>query len=347
MLRKIILIAVCLVLFSPLPAIPPDLAINPFSYPPHRIIRTCCAFGADLKIFLIPGLKFNDITSIERIGSHKYLGDREEGNGIIYTRNGGFIDMGHLRDQADWTAYIYSQLLLSKKNGEIVLQLGREGGLKTLKINVPPDFSQRDAVLLAGKIAYDLSVWHEIATWFGCSSVPFVPERYSSFSIEDPYSNLLGVTLGMEAIKSDLPFDTAMSLLVKEKLKKLGVVNDVNETYLALEAVRNIWWTRDRKLPSSKVLMIRQLDVYSCQTPWLVPGWEHDKTVSSELEVPKTTNDGKSLEDFYILGFRLNFKFPVKEIFASRNSRIITQADFGILLDRIAMDLSGSKYQLR
>ncbi|MDP3432015.1 MAG: DUF4056 domain-containing protein [Bacteroidota bacterium] len=49
--------------------------------------------------------------------------------------------------------------------------------------------TDNDLVNLAGKIAYDLSVWHEIATWFGASTIPFVPERYSSFSVEDVYSN--------------------------------------------------------------------------------------------------------------------------------------------------------------
>jgi hypothetical protein len=255
--------------------------------------------------------------------------------------------LGHLRDYADWTAYIYSQVLLSKKNGKVVIQLGREGGMKTLNLHVPSELSENDAVLLAGRIAYDLSIWHEIASWFGCSAVPLLTERFSSFSVEDPYSNLLGVTLGMKAIKSDLPFDKAMSLLIKETLTTLGSVSDENETYLAMEAVRNVWWTRDKPLPSAKILITRQLDVYSCLTPWLVPGWEVDKTVSSELEVPKTTANGRSLEDFYELDLRLNSKFPVKEMFASRNSHLITQADFGILLDRVAKDLTNSRYRLQ
>jgi len=94
-------------------------------------------------------------------------------------------------------------------------------------------------------------------------------------------------------------------------------------------------------------LIERQLDVYSCQKPWLVPGWENDKSVTAELEVPKTTSDGRSFEDFYELDFRLNSKFPVKEIFASRNKRVVTQADFGILIDRVAKDLSESRYHLQ
>ncbi len=332
---------------TPLSAIPPDLSAKPLSYPPHRVIRTCCAFGSDLKILLVPGIRFNNLTSLEKIGPHKYLGSPGEGNGLIYSRNGGFIDMGHLRDQADWTAYIYSQVLLSKKNGEVDLNLGREGGLKTLKLRVPENMDQSDAVLLAGRIAYDLSVWHEIATWFGSSSVPLVSERFSSFSIEDPYSNLLGVTIGMKAIKSDLPFDKAMTDLIHETLMSLGAVLNENETYMALEAVRNIWWSRDKPLPSNKITLTRQLDVYSCQTPWLVPGWEYDKSVFSELEVPKVTRDGRSLEKFYVLDFKLNSKFPVKKIFSSRSKRLVTQDDFSTLINHVAEDLSNSKSHIQ
>ena len=159
---------------------------------PHRIIRTCCSFGTEMQLFAIPGIKLTETTSIEKIGTHHYLGDPSEENGIIYSRRGGFIDMAHLRDQSDWTAYLYSQMLENKKSGSLSMLLGREGGEKNLNVDISA-LSNLDMIHLAGKIAYDLSVWHEIATWFGASTIPFVPERYSSFSIEDPYSNLLGV----------------------------------------------------------------------------------------------------------------------------------------------------------
>lgn len=334
-------------IIAPLKATPPDLSTKPLSNPPHRIIRTCCAFGSDLRLWIIPGLKYSDITSVENLGPHHYLGNSNEGNGILYSRRGGFIDMGHLRDQADWTAYLYSQILVSQHKGEVILNLGHEGGLKTIKLHVPADLDESDAALLAAKIAYNLAIWHEIATWFGSSSVPFIPERYSSFSIEDTYSNLLGATLGMKAIKSELPYEKAMSSLIRQTLDTLEVVTNGNETYMAMEAVRNVWWTRDKHLPSGKMLIERQLDVYSCQVPWLVPGWGDGKAVPSDLEVPQMTKNGRSLEDFYELDLKLNFKFPFKSIFASRTSRVITQADFGTLLKRVAKDLTDSGYQFR
>ena len=42
---------------------------------------------------------------------------------------------------------------------------------------------------------YQLSLWHEIATWYGWASFEAFPERASAFSPEDLYSNLLGAKL--------------------------------------------------------------------------------------------------------------------------------------------------------
>jgi len=321
----------------------PDLSSRARSFPPHRVTRTCCAFGSDLKLSIIPILKYSDITSVDQLGPHHYLGDPGEGNGIIYTLRGGFVDMGHLRDQADWTAYLYSRILLSKNTGYISIHLGREGGSRILNLNVPAELSRDDAVRLAGRVAYDLSVWHEIATWYGSSSIPLMPERYSSFSIEDPYSNLLGITLGMAAIKSSLPYEEAMDKLIETYLEMLGAVSSDNETYMAMEAVRNIWWTRIKHLPSRNILIERQLGVYSCLEPWLVPGWAGEKITSYDLVVPEKTSDGQSFNNFYELDFKLNYKFPLNKIFASRTDRRVTQADFEQLINHIAKDLEVGK----
>lgn len=329
-----------------LKATPPDLNVKSLLNPPNRIIRTCCAFGSDLKLWILPGVKFTEITCIQNMGPHKYLGSSKEGNGIVYTTRGGFIDLGHLRDQADWTAYLYSQIVLSQGKGEIELQLGREGGLKKLKLNVPHDLDPSDAMLLAGRIAYDLSVWHEIATWFGCSTIPFVPERYSSFSIEDPYSNLLGVTLGMKAIKNIMPYEEAMTFLLRQTLDSMGVVANIDETFNAMESVRNIWWSRDKALPSKKILIERQLNVYAPQVPWLIPDWNNLNAKPYELEVPEVTHDGRLLDNFYQLGFRLNGKFNKKEIFSTRK-KYITQNDFEVLLASIEKQLDKSGFFYR
>lgn len=307
---------------------------------PGRVIRTCCSFGSEVQFFAIPGIKLTEITSLEKIGAHHYLGDTSEGNGIIYTRRGGFIDMGHLRDQIDWMSYIYNQMRQSRKEGSLSLELGYEGGGKILNVNLSNELSDSDLILLSGKIAYDLSVWHEIATWFGASTIPFIPERYSSFSIEDAYSNLLGVTIGIKAIESDLPYEEAVTKLIAQTLGDLSAVTDESETFMAMDAVRNIWWTREKRLPSGKILLQRQLNVYPCLRPWLVPGWAMPSQSPVELNVPQFTENGNLLTNYYTLEFKLNHKFPFRKMFPERKERLITQNDFDSLLVQIASELT-------
>ena len=330
-----------------LQAKPPVFHANQPDTRPHRIIRVCCAFGSELKVIGVPLFKLTEITGLDRIGAHHYLGNSSEENGIIYTRRGGFIDMGHLRDQIDWTAYLYVQLLGCKTNDDLRLVLGHEGGEKILNVHLSSALTDIDRMNLAGKIAYELSIWHEIATWFGATTIPFVPEKYSSFSIEDAYSNLLGVTLGIKALQSELPYEEAVTKLIGETLKNLDAVLNEQETYLAMEDVRNKWWTRDKRLPSSKITLQRQLHVFPCLDPWLVPGWANNNDEPNELKVPEYTAKGESLNDFYQLDFKLNYKFPFRKMFPDRKERMISQTDFDRVLAQIATELTKEKSQFR
>ena len=316
----------------------PLLSEKQLNSPPPRIIRTCCSFGSEVSVMGIPGLKISDITSVADLGPHQYLGSEQEGNGIIYTRNGGFIDMGHLRDQADWTAYLFAHIMKNKENGLAIQRLGYEGGAKTLTILAPENMKAKDVMKLAGKIAYDLSVWHEIATWFGASYIPLLPERFSSFSVEDAYSNLLGVHLGIKALQSELPYEEAMTKLIYETLEELDAVGSVQETHDAMESVHNIWWTREKSLPSKKILLYRQLDIYPEVNPLTVPDEKYNTPLPA-LAVPLYTSDEKPLNQFYHLEFKVNIRFPYRALFPMRKGRWVTPDDFGILIDRVGKEL--------
>jgi Protein of unknown function (DUF4056) len=317
----------------------PKLTEKQLNSPPPRIIRTCCSFGSEVSVLGIPGLKISDITSVSALGPHQYLGNEEEGNGIIYTRRGGFIDMGHLRDQADWTAYLYAYIMLHKERGLAIRKLGYEGGTKNLTVLAPTTMCAEDVMLLAGKIAYDLSVWHEIATWFGASYIPLLPERFSSFSVEDAYSNLLGVHLGIAALQSDLPYEEAMTKLIYETLESLDAVSSQQDTHDAMEAVHNIWWTRNKSLPSKNILLYRQLDIYPQVSPLLVPGWECDSKVPP-LAVPLYTSEQVALNEYYHLEFKLNIRFPYRALFPIRKGRWVTSDDFVLLIEQVGIELA-------
>ncbi len=321
-------------------ALPPELSKRKLSNPPPRIIRTCCAFGYDLQMSGIPFVRFEDASNYADLGPHAYLGNRAEGNGIIYTKKGGFIDTGHLRDQADWTAYLYLHIIQSRGFGTVDMKLGKEGGKKSLSFDVPVDLSKQDAAIIAGRIAYDIATWHEIGTWYGTSTVPLMRERYSSFSFEDAYSNLLGVRLGMAALEHEYPYEDAMTILLEEAMDELEPVETEQQTLDAMEAVHNKWWTRVVKLPSRHVLLRHEVHLYQDQTPWLIESL-HDEALEPKIvELPKTLSDGKrSPTDFYEFKVETSNIIPVQNFFPDRKENMITDDDFPIMLEIIEEEL--------
>lgn len=334
---KSILVSVIILASLSLKAKSPELSDDELKSAPPKIIRTCCSFGYEVKLIGLPFVKFTDITSVDLLGKHQYLGNDAEMNGIVYTQFGGFIDVAHARDIADWTAYLYKLIKKTQreKNLFFEMKLGNEGGNKKLKLRIPENFTDDDAIKLAGKIAYDISVWHEIATWYGNSYLPLIKERYSAFSVEDAYSNLLGAHIGMEAIKSDLPYNDAVTKIINQKLVELKPVKTKEDTENAMNVVKDIWWTDKEYLPSGKVLIKREFRVYADSLyPRLIPS---EETIASKgLPIFTQTNSGKELNDFYDFCIKLNLKFPYRRIFADLEqdnhsedeNRTITQRDF-------------------
>jgi len=282
------------------------------------------------------------LTGVNELGTHHYLGSKSENNGILYTKRGGFIDFGHLRDIIDWTAFLYNTEKKSQVEGQISLHLGFEAGVKSLVMKIPATEKEEDLLTLAGRMAYDLSIWHEITSWFGASAVPLVSEKFSSFSVEDAYSNVLGSKIAMEAIKSELPFEQAVTEIIKRTLTELEAVPTKQDSYQAMEDVREIWWTRKRHLPNNKVMIQRQLAVYPALLPMLVPGWESKTGTPLKIEVPETTHDGIPLSEYYTLIIDKNNKIPVKRIFPDRQNRTVTQNDFTSIIAYIAKGMQRS-----
>lgn len=302
--------------------------------PPPRIIRTCCFFGVDVKVAGLPFFKYSEITGRNLIGPHSYLGNKQEGNGIIYTLRGGFIDIGHLRDQADWTAFIYDLIKKNQLNGEAYLfhKLGYEGGPKTLKVALPKDLTDEDYMIIAGRIAYDISVWHEIGTWHGTSLVPLLPERFSAFSIEDGYSNLLGIKLGIQALKSKLPFEEAMTQLLNDQLDYLKALPEKYETYNAMMSVEGDWWSNRFRFPDARIIKKRQFNLYPCIEPILLPGYPVSHDEVQPLCIPDLPLKGDP-NKYYRIEIELNAHFPNREVsWLSKNNRKINQKDFPMLI---------------
>lgn len=312
---------------------PPELPFN--NRPPGKVIRTCCAFGVDVKMNMIPFAKVTSISAPSHLGFHKYLGSKQENNGIIYTHRGGFIDMGHLRDIADFTAYFYNLMIKNRDQGLSNFKLGNEAGQKMISFQIPKHFSNKDIALLAGRLAYDLSIWHEMATWFGASYIPFIPERYSSFSIEDAYSNLLGVHIAIQAILSEQDYEQSMTELIQSTLHKLEAVETIDETKEAMNLVKDNWWSSLVKMPNRKVMLMREFECLEKAQPWLIESWSTVEN-SIDLHVPMVSSQNELLTDFYQLTVKHSLRIPFKKMFPySYKEKIITQHDFPILLEYI------------
>lgn len=179
-------------------------------------LRPCCAFGYDLGAKLgpvpVPFYRIGNVLTTESLGEHVYndsfwfgitevIGLSNENLGIIYSRKGGFIDIAHVRDTADYTYYLFTQIY--PRLGEAwMLTLTDELASRRVQFRAftPPDNAADRytlSVYLAARLAFRMAVWHEIAQWYGYHSVPGFSEEISAFTLEDLYSNLLGARLAI------------------------------------------------------------------------------------------------------------------------------------------------------
>lgn len=172
---------------------------------------------------------------VDKLGNHKSQGGFGEKNGMLYTCNGGFIDLGHLREAADRTKYaseqIQSGMKTSKKDislkffepAEYKLTINYPDGWENLGEKEKDRLSKETAIQLGQYCAQSSTIWHEIITWYGFSSIGVIPENPSSFSFEDCFSDFLGTHLATKALRGNSDYDSAMTFLIKEELKKLDV----------------------------------------------------------------------------------------------------------------------------
>lgn len=279
------------------------LLASDFSVPSH--LRPCCAFGHNLEVDLsrvpIPLVVLSNVADPEDLGHHSYDGGylsldhgidhgfvSREKNGLVYTCRGGFIDLAHVRDYADWTAFLARRLGATLASGA-ALELPEEGARRfVFATAIDRDRIARLgpglSVQLAQWIAYQLSLWHETVTWFGWSALGIFPERASAFSPEDLYSNLLGTHVASYVVQSGLAedeasYEAAMDQAIAEVLKLLGAVPP-ETTGHALDAVDGLWWDSRVRLPHERMVLRRNLSLGPEVEPWLIP----EPLVTAELD---------------------------------------------------------------
>jgi hypothetical protein len=139
---------------------------------------------------------------------------------------------------------------------------------------------------IAQWLAFQLSIWHEIATWYGWSAVPGYPEKLSAFSPEDLYSNALGTKIAVaaaleRAARSETLYARSVDAWLRAVVDYLGPAS--KET--AIEAMRSLegaWWNPGARLPDPGSVLRRNLSTGETSTPWLVP----QALASDALEAP-------------------------------------------------------------
>jgi len=337
--------------------------------PIRKRLRPCCAFGTDLRVRVgavpVPGFSIGNIMGIDEVGPHTYDSGaltrssqagyggfrHRENNGLLYTCRGGFIDTAHVRDYVDWTLYLGVELARNLSKG-LTIELPDEGGQRRIVLQ-PIDRNLIDrygitriTTRLASWIGFQLSVWHEIATWFGWSWSPTFPETASAFSPEDLYSNILGIKM-LEALSHrrsgrtediyNRSVDTWLELL-------LEYLDPVPKS-VGVEAMRSVdghWWDSNRRLPDKELTLRRHMDIDGSIAPWLVPAARAPESLreicgdNPELVAIANPDGVLSLKfsDWVNLQIEVDDNLAAQAPF-TEIGRSVTQADFPRIIEAI------------
>jgi hypothetical protein len=265
--------------------------------PEPKHLRPCCAFGSQIGVKVanvaVPLYEIPNLLGPDDLGRHEYDGGTPmvggfdfdslktgEKNGLVFTCRAGFVDTAHLRLWADFSLFLTAWVGANLETGG-TLHIKEEGGarkiiLQPLEPGVLQQYTRRElATPIAQWLAWQLSVWHEIATWYGWSHVGMFPELASAFSPEDFYSNLLGIRLlgalvyERAAISED-SYNDEMTSLMRLTLSLLGA----QPAEIGASAARyadGIWWDSKAKLPSKALVTRRYFAVAGNRiSPWTI-----------------------------------------------------------------------------
>lgn len=340
--------------------------------PVRTHLRPCCAFGTNLQASLgpvpIPFFSLGNIIGLQQVGPHKYDSGAlamegsskknafaKENNALIYTCRGAFIDTAHVRDYADWTLFWTAAIARASETGTTV-ELPSEGGKRRVHIGpLPPELVERYglrrlATSLAQWLAFQLSIWHEIATAYGWASIELYPEYVSAFSPEDLYSNLLGIKMAGGLIlqrgsaSTNSLYDLNMDRWLHETLAYLQPV-DADAGKAAALLVDGVWWNSKARLPDPGVVLRRNFDIGDEIAPWTISraysspamqAWVDRACHGSERPVVLRRQEslhGTKFSD--LLTLEIDVDVPDRFPFPRAGSTRITQQDFPAIVEAV------------
>lgn len=257
-------------------------------------LRPCCAFGYNLKAqalgIPVPLYQLNNVVEADELGEHHYndslfgavanlMGISSEQDGLVYTVHGGFIDIAHVRDTADMTLFLFSQIWprLGQEQTIVLSEELAQRQIHLFAFTPPQNEAERFtlAVYLSSYLAFQVAAWHEIAQWYGFESVPGFSEGISAFSPEDLYSNLLGARLASSLIlqghsSSVEQFNLSMQAILPTALQQLGAVS-AKDTRFQFDMLDGNWWDSHRAVPEKFLVLKRNYQTEDDRVPTPVP----------------------------------------------------------------------------
>ena len=310
-----------------------------------------------------PAFEAENIRGLDDLGPHRYdsgvlslAGDDPraasgEHNGLVYTCRAGFIDTSRVRDSADMTLFLSSEIELRLDRGGAIA-LADQGGTRYVlvrRIDSAGGPLQRRvlAANLAAWAAFQISVWRDIARWYGYGTQPGLPERVVAFTPPGLYSDLLGVEIGRAVAIGDsaagLVGDRAVDAWIAGSLEYAGIVPQASAV-AALRSLDGTWWDSSRSPPDWKLVRRRRFDIGDESTPWLVSAADADEGSFRDChergEVLELRNPAHL--DGIVFGEVVNFEIEVDERLADHgfpfprsDSDIVTPADFPAIIEQI------------
>ena len=268
---------------------PPDTQLVPADLPhlevPHHE-RYCCAFGMDMSVDFagmhVPFFQVSNVIAIDTLGEHIYdlpsATLDSEPNGLIYTCRGGWIDTAHVREDADAFLYLALEIAATLPTGTTIELPGRGAPTTLVIAPVPAAIIAREGALevaarLAAWATYRISVWHEVSTWYGYQSVGGFSERPSAFSLEDLYSNVLGIHLGRavldeHAFRDRDDYDRVIAAFIEQALVRLEA-QPLETSRAIMSSLDGRWWDSTKRLPDNHLVLRRHFPPTGSQIePW-------------------------------------------------------------------------------
>jgi hypothetical protein len=193
-----------------------------------------------------------------------------------------------------------------------------------VKRRVPEADLARTSILIARRVAFDVSIWVELTQHYGHTVMRGAEEYFSAFTPEDLYSNILGTYLGAAALESPLPYDQAMDAMFAHAFAMLGATSS-GETRRILGALAGRWWSADTPWPSPSIPIARSFQIGPHVTPMLAPADVVTPTEAVVLDVPEIDDHGAPLADQY--DFEITPNLHTLPRFASSGFSVVNERD--------------------